>query len=76
MGTPNFRTHISTHQFYVSISLFQKVRKPLEIIFMGNGSDEALHVKVDVNENVVWRWSFYDNATQEPMGAPGLIFNP
>ena len=51
--------------------ILQRVRKPLEIIFAGNGSDEALHIKVDVNENVVLRWSFYDNSTQEPQGEPG-----
>ena len=40
-------------------------------MLFGNGTDEAFHVKVDVNKNYVERWAFQNNMTQEVQGTPG-----
>ena len=54
------------------LSYFQKSRKPLEVIFMGeNGFDESFHMLVDIPNDVVKRWAVLDNETIEMQGEVG-----
>jgi len=42
-----------------------------EIIFRGNGTDEAFHFRIDVDAEFVERWANRDNTTVGKQGNPG-----
>ena len=42
-----------------------------EIIFRGNGTDEAFHIRLDVDAEYVERWANSQNATTGAAGYPG-----
>ena len=42
-----------------------------EIIFRGNGTDEAFHIRIDVDAEFVERWANQQNATTGAAGYPG-----
>ena len=43
----------------------------LEVIFATGGLDEAFHIRVDADNEVVTRWGVSQNVTQEVNGLPG-----
>ena len=45
--------------------------EPPEIIFAGEGLDEAFHVLIDTDRKFVSRWGVAENITQGEQGAPG-----
>lgn len=51
-------------------SIPDKSKEHFEIVFPANGSDEAFHALLDLDRDVVQRWAFVDNATQEFQGEP------
>ena len=42
-----------------------------QIVFLGNGTDEAFHVRIDVDSKFVERWASSQNVTVARMGEPG-----
>ena len=51
-------------------SIPEKTKKHFEIVFPANGSQEAFHVLIDLDRDVVQRWAFAENKTQEFQGEP------
>ena len=45
--------------------------EPPEIIFAGEGLDEAFQVRIDTDRQVVSRWGVMENITQGEQGEPG-----
>jgi hypothetical protein len=46
-------------------------KEPPEIVFAGEGLDEAFHVRVDSDNEVFTRWGGVLNITQGEQGQPG-----
>ena len=46
-------------------------KEPPEIVFAGEGLDQAFHVRVDSDNEVVTRWGVALNVTQGEQGQPG-----
>ena len=46
-------------------------KEPLEIVFLGQGTDEAFHVLVDPDLEFVERWGVFRNETIGLVGTPG-----
>ena len=45
-------------------------KQPFQVIFPAIGPNEAFHVLLDLDSDVVQRWGFADNKTQEFQGEP------
>ena len=45
-------------------------KQPFQLIIPAHGPDEAFHVLLDLDRDVVQRWGFADNKTQEFQGEP------
>ena len=50
-------------------SIPARSRKPLEVYFY-NGTDEAFHILVDIENNVIQRWGMFENETMDLQGDP------
>ena len=46
-------------------------KEPLEIVFLGKGTDEAFHVLVDPDLEFVQRWAVFRNETNGLVGTLG-----
>ena len=46
-------------------------KKPLEIIFTGEGLNEAFHVVLNISFDYIERWGVFENVTQDRQGKPG-----
>ena len=49
----------------------EESEEPLEIIFIGVGSDEAFHILVDPDKGFIQRWGVFANETVGLVGTPG-----
>ena len=51
-------------------SVPESSKQPFQVIFPAAAPDEAFHVLLDLDSDVVQRWGFADNQTQEFQGEP------
>ena len=51
--------------------IIQKKKKPFQVIFATDGTDESFHASVDVNNKFVQRWGVFENITVDMIGSPG-----
>ena len=61
----------NSEQMLVVGTIAAEVNEPPEIIFAGDGLDEAFHVRIDPDNEYVARWGVALNITQGEQGIPG-----
>ena len=71
MNFPGAEFCSDNKEIMMIVGVIEKKRKPFDIKFAAEGIDEAFHVKVDVKNEVVQRWSVLNNLTQEVFGEEG-----
>ena len=48
-----------------------KAKRDLEVYFATNGTDEAFHICVKLDQEYVKRWGVHNNITEDLQGEPG-----
>ena len=62
---------LENNLFLLVGSIPDKARRKLEVYFVANGTDEAFHLSVDLDQEYIRRWAVQDNLTEDIQGEPG-----
>ena len=57
--------------FLIVGSIPSKARRNLQVYFATNGTDEAFHLCVDLEQEFIKRWGVHNNLTEDVQGEPG-----